>query len=96
MVYAHANGKTLDDTVAAVAHQKLGLQGDSRAVRHPGIEHAYGIAKGDAPYEPAEKGPPLETVWSTEPTWPSCRRCSSGCARSSAPTCTCCTTCTTG
>ena len=67
MVYAHANGKTLDDTVAAVAHQqKLGYKAIRAQCGVPGIEHAYGIAKGDAPYEPAEKGRPLETVWSTE------------------------------
>ena len=57
MVYAHANGKTLDDTVAAVAHQqKLGYKAIRAQCGVPGTEHAYGIAKGDAPYEPAEKG----------------------------------------
>jgi mannonate dehydratase len=67
LVYAHANGKTLDDTVAAVAHhQQLGYKAIRAQCGIPGIEHAYGIAKGDAPYEPAEKGKPLETVWSTE------------------------------
>jgi mannonate dehydratase len=67
MVYAHANGKTLDDTVAAVAqHQQLGYKAIRAQCGIPGIEHAYGIAKGDTPYEPAEKGRPLETVWSTE------------------------------
>jgi len=67
MVYAHANGKTLDETVAAVAHQQqLGYKAIRAQCGIPGIEHAYGIAKGDAPYEPAEKGRPLETVWSSE------------------------------
>jgi mannonate dehydratase len=67
LVYAHANGKTLDDTVAAVAHQtRLGYRAIRAQCGIPGIEHAYGIAKGDAPYEPAEKDRPLETVWSTE------------------------------
>jgi mannonate dehydratase len=67
MVYGHANGKTLDDTVAAVARQqKLGYKAIRAQCGIPGIEHAYGIAKEDAPYEPAEKGRPLETVWSTE------------------------------
>ena len=66
-VYAHANGRTLDDTVAAVA--RAAGQGYT-AIRAqcgiPGLEHAYGIAKGEAPYEPAEKDKPPETVWSTE------------------------------
>jgi len=67
MVYAHANGKTLDDTVAAVARQqKLGYKAIRAQCGIPGIDHSYGIAKGDTPYEPAEKGSPLETVWSTE------------------------------
>ena len=67
MVYAHANGKTVDDTVTAVAHhQRLGYKAIRAQCGVPGLEHAYGIAKGDAPYEPAQKGRPLETVWSTE------------------------------
>src|SRR5687768_7580997 len=67
LVYAHANGRTLDDTVAAVAHHAgLGYKAIRAQCGIPGVEHAYGIAKGDAPYEPAEKGRPLETVWSTE------------------------------
>ena len=67
LVYAHANGKTLDDTVAAVGVQaKLGYRAIRAQCGVPGLEHAYGIARGTAPYEPAEKGRPLETVWSTE------------------------------
>jgi mannonate dehydratase len=67
MVYAHANGKTLDETVAAVANKaKLGYKAIRAQSGIPGVEHAYGIARGNAPYEPAEKGKPLETVWSTE------------------------------
>lgn len=67
MVYAHANGKTLDETLAAVAHHAtLGYTAVRAQCGIPGLEHAYGIAKGDAPYEPAEKERPLETVWSTE------------------------------
>jgi mannonate dehydratase len=67
LVYAHANGKTLDDTVEAVAAQaRLGYTAIRAQCGIPGVEHAYGIAKGTAPYEPAEKGRPSETVWSTE------------------------------
>ena len=51
LVYAHANGKTLDDTVAAVAHhQALGYKAIRAQCGIPGVEHAYGIAKGDKPY----------------------------------------------
>jgi mannonate dehydratase len=67
MVYAHANGKTLEDTVGAVAqHAKLGYTAIRAQCGIPGVAHAYGIAKGGKPYEPAEKERPLETVWSTE------------------------------
>ena len=67
MVYAHANGKTLDDTVAAVArHASLGYTAIRAQCGIPGIDHAYGIARGAAPYEPAERGLPSESVWSTE------------------------------
>ena len=65
LVYAHANGKTLDDTVAAVAdHQKLGYKAIRAQCGIPGVEHAYGIAKGDAPYEPASFGSVMPSAWS--------------------------------
>jgi mannonate dehydratase len=67
LVYAHANGRTLDDTVEAVAHHaRLGYTAIRAQCGVPGLDHAYGIAKGDQPYEPAEKDRPLETMWSTE------------------------------
>ena len=67
MVYAHANGKTLDDTIHAVARQAdLGYTAIRAQCGIPGLDHAYGIAKGPQPYEPAEKQRPLETVWSSE------------------------------
>ena len=41
-----------------------------RAVRAqcaiPGVVHAYGVGRGTLYYEPAQKGMPLESVWSTE------------------------------
>jgi mannonate dehydratase len=68
MVYAHANGTTLDETVDAVGHY-LGL--GYRAVRAqcaiPGVPHAYGVgASGSRHYEPAQRGRAPETVWDTE------------------------------
>ena len=66
LVYAHANGKTLDDTVAAVAAQAdRGYQAIRAQCGIPGIEGAYGIAKGSTPYEPAERGLPPAALWST-------------------------------
>jgi mannonate dehydratase len=66
-VYGHANGATVDDTVAAVARH---LSHGYRAVRAqcgiPGLEKVYGVAQPGANYEPAEKNLPPETIWSTE------------------------------
>jgi mannonate dehydratase len=67
MVYGHANGATEADTVKAVL-EYIGM--GYRAVRAqcaiPGVVHAYGVGRGSLYYEPAQKGMPLESVWSTE------------------------------
>ena len=66
MVYGHANGTDIEQTVAAVARL---LEQGYRAVRAqcgvPGLTSTYGVASGAKPYEPAEKGLPPEHVWST-------------------------------
>ena len=67
MVYGHANGETIDDTVRAVQHYvQLGYQAVRAQCAIPGVLHAYGVGRGTLHYEPAEKGKPLESVWSTE------------------------------
>jgi mannonate dehydratase len=67
LVYAHANGETLDATIEAVGrHASLGYKAIRAQCGIPGVAHAYGISRAGAPYEPARKGLPLETVWSTE------------------------------
>jgi len=67
MVYGHANGKDLEDTVAAVG--RYGAMG-YKAVRAqsgiPGLASTYGVGRGDMYYEPAEPGMPPENLWSTE------------------------------
>ena len=66
-VYGHANGATLDETVASVArHIEQGYTAVRAQCGVPGVAHAYGIPKDGRPYEPAEKGLPFETEWSTE------------------------------
>jgi mannonate dehydratase len=66
LIYGHANGKTIDDTVTAVA-EYVGL--GYRAIRAqcgvPGMPDAYGVGRGTLYYEPAEKQKPHETVWNT-------------------------------
>jgi mannonate dehydratase len=67
MVYGHANGETVDETVRAVQHYlQLGYQAVRAQCAIPGVLHAYGVGRGTLHYEPAEKGKPLESVWSTE------------------------------
>jgi len=66
LVYAHANGKDLNDTI-----EKTGIEIEKgfKAVRIqsgiPGIEHTYGVPKGKEAYEPAEKGLPKTDYWDT-------------------------------
>jgi mannonate dehydratase len=67
MVYGHASGEDIDGAVAAA----LDFVGRGyRAVRAqcavPGIPDAYGVAHGPGHYEPATRGKPVETRWSTE------------------------------
>jgi mannonate dehydratase len=67
MVYGHANGRDIEDTCEAVASY---IEQGYRAIRAqsgvPGLEKVYGIGRDSGFYEPAEKGLPPETTWSTE------------------------------
>lgn len=67
MVYAHANGRDLAETVDRVGEY---IEKGYKAVRAqsgiPGVAGVYGIGKKDGHYEPATKGLPQESVWSTE------------------------------
>jgi mannonate dehydratase len=67
LVYGHANGDTIESTVTAVNDY---VQAGYTAVRAqcaiPGVANAYGVGRGKLFYEPAEKGKPLETSWSSE------------------------------
>jgi mannonate dehydratase len=66
MVYAHANGKNLDDTL-----QKTGIEKEKGflAIRVqsgvPGITNTYGVAGDNKFYEPAHKGLPHVEYWDT-------------------------------
>jgi mannonate dehydratase len=69
LVYSHANGATIEQTVAAVAdHAKAGYRAIRAQCAVPGHAHSYGVSKAGRAYEPAERGEmPSETPWSTEP-----------------------------
>jgi mannonate dehydratase len=66
LVYSHANGKNIDETLENVGYE---IEKGFKAVRVqsgiPGIEHAYGVAMDDKSYEPAHKGLPQEEFWDT-------------------------------
>ncbi|HEX6118502.1 MAG TPA: D-mannonate dehydratase ManD [Dongiaceae bacterium] len=67
MVYGHANGRDIAETMDAVAHYlELGYKAVRAQSGVPGLETAYGVARGKLFYEPASKGLPQEQVWSTE------------------------------
>jgi mannonate dehydratase len=67
LVYAHANGADIDQTVADVAkHIDLGYLAVRAQSGIPGLASTYGVPKDEQPYEPAERGLPSESVWSTE------------------------------
>jgi mannonate dehydratase len=66
LVYGHANGRDIEHTIDEV--QRLREQG-YKAIRAqsgvPGLDKVYGVAKGDAPYEPADASLPSEHDWDT-------------------------------
>lgn len=68
LVYGHANGATIDETVEAVGNYvSLGYRAIRAQCRVPSMSHAYGVGRGALYYEPAERGLPPETCWSSEP-----------------------------
>ncbi|MCG7348363.1 D-mannonate dehydratase ManD [Sphingomonas sp. ACRSK] len=66
MVYAHANGTTIDDTIAAA---RAAMDAGYLAVRLqcgvPGLPSTYGVAKHGERYEPADADLPSESIWAT-------------------------------
>ncbi len=67
MVYGHANGKDIEQTVDEVGKY---IDSGYLAVRAqsgvPGLPSTYGVSKDKLFYEPAETGLPPENIWSTE------------------------------
>jgi mannonate dehydratase len=67
MVYGHANGADVEETVAAVKHYlELGYLAVRAQSGVPGLASTYGVGRGKMYYEPAEKGLPPENAWSSE------------------------------
>ena len=67
LVYGHASGAGVEETVKAVAHYlELGYKAIRAQSGIPGLASTYGVGRGGMYYEPAEKDAPPENTWSTE------------------------------
>ena len=66
MVYGHANGETIEETIAeAEKYKKLGYKAIRLQTGVPGLPSTYGVSKDKMFYEPADGALPTENVWST-------------------------------
>lgn len=66
LVYGHANGADIAETVDAVGrYREMGYRAIRAQSGVPGVKGAYGVGKGSLYYEPADSALPEETVWST-------------------------------
>jgi mannonate dehydratase len=67
LVYGHASGGDIEETVRAVAqYAKSGYKAIRAQSGIPGLTSTYGVGRGSLYYEPAEKDAPTEDRWSTE------------------------------
>lgn len=67
LVYAHAHGTTVEETVEDVGkHIDMGYLAVRAQSGIPGLQSTYGVPKSAQPYEPAERGLPSESRWSSE------------------------------
>ncbi|MEV5022029.1 MULTISPECIES: D-mannonate dehydratase ManD [unclassified Sphingobium] len=66
MVYGHANGATIEDTInAALEYQAQGYKAIRLQCGVPGMASTYGVSKDKYFYEPADADLPTENVWNT-------------------------------
>lgn len=67
MVYGHASGKDLEQTVDEVGRYiDMGYKAIRAQSGIPGLNSTYGVGRGHLYYEPAEQGLPPENIWNTE------------------------------
>jgi mannonate dehydratase len=67
LVYGHASGSDIEETVKAVAsYIGCGYKAIRAQSGIPGLASTYGVGHGPGHYEPAEKDAPAEDLWSTE------------------------------
>jgi mannonate dehydratase len=66
LVYGHANGGSVADTVEAVQrYQEMGYRAVRAQCGVPGLTGVYGVGRGELYYEPAGPGLPEEQTWDT-------------------------------
>src|SRR3546814_6109079 len=67
MVYGHANGATVADTIeAALDYRRQGYKAIRLQCGVPGLPSTYGVSGDRYFYEPADADLPTENLWSTE------------------------------
>ncbi|MDG2521154.1 D-galactonate dehydratase family protein [Caulobacter segnis] len=67
MVYGHANGQTVGETLDNAAHYaEQGYKAIRLQTGVPGLKGTYGVSKDKFFYEPADSDLPTENLWSTE------------------------------
>lgn len=67
MVYGHANGSTIEETLSELdKYIKLGYKAIRLQTGVPGLKSTYGVSGDKMYYEPADADLPTENVWSTE------------------------------
>jgi mannonate dehydratase len=67
LVYTHANGADIAESVDSVQrHVDMGYLAVRAQCGVPGVASSYGVPKTGRPYEPAERGLPSESFWSSE------------------------------
>ena len=65
-VYGHANGETIEDTIAeARKYIAMGYRAVRLQSGVPGMASTYGVSKDKLFYEPADGALPTENLWST-------------------------------
>jgi mannonate dehydratase len=66
MVYGHANGETIEETIAeARKYQAMGYRAIRLQSGIPGMKSTYGVSRDKLFYEPADAANPTENIWST-------------------------------
>ena len=67
MVYGHANGTDIDETISnALIYKEQGYRAIRLQSGVPGLSSTYGVSKDRYFYEPADADLPTENVWSSE------------------------------